>query len=40
MSHPLLQLLGIGSNANILQGDIVACGPSIIHIVDQVSGVS
>ncbi|KAL4440660.1 hypothetical protein ABPG77_000369 [Micractinium sp. CCAP 211/92] len=30
------QLQGIGTSANILQGDIVACGPSIIHIIDQV----
>lgn len=30
------QLVGIGSNAAILQSNIVACGPSIIHIVDTV----
>ena len=31
-----MQFKGLGSSANILQGDIVACGPSIIHLVDQV----
>lgn len=31
-----LQLQGIGSSAKILQGDIVACGPAIIHIADSV----
>jgi len=29
-------LQGIGSNATILQKDIAACGPSIIHIIDQI----
>lgn len=31
------QLRGIGSNATILQGDIVSCGPSVIHVIDAVS---
>ncbi|GAB4820958.1 hypothetical protein N2152v2_008004 [Parachlorella kessleri] len=30
------QLRGIGSTSNILQGNIVACGPTIIHILDTV----
>lgn len=30
-----LQLKGIGNSVNILQGDIPACGPSIIHITDN-----
>ena len=30
------QLQGIGNAANILQSDIAACGPSIIHIIDQI----
>lgn len=29
-------LRGIGSSTNILQGDLLACGPSVVHIVDQV----
>ncbi|PRW55961.1 barwin-like endoglucanase [Chlorella sorokiniana] len=29
-------LQGIGSSARILQGDLAACGPSVIHVVDQV----
>lgn len=33
-----MQLQGIGTSASILQGDIVACGPSIIHVIDQASG--
>lgn len=33
---PPLQLQGIGSSTSILQGDIVACGPAVVHIVDQV----
>lgn len=30
------QLQGIGSSATILQADISACGPSVIHIIDQI----
>lgn len=30
------QLQGIGDQAYILQSDIAACGPSVIHIVDQI----
>lgn len=30
------QLQGIGTSANILQRDIVSCGPSVVHVVDQV----
>lgn len=29
------QLQGIGSSARILQGDIAACGPAVIHVIDQ-----
>ena len=39
--HPsTLQLQGIGSSARILQGDLAACGPLVVHIIDQVAGVS
>lgn len=31
-----LQVQGVGSYADILQGDIPACGPSFIHIIDHV----
>ncbi len=34
---PAPQLQGIGTSSSILQGDIVACGPSIIHVIDQAS---
>lgn len=27
---------GVGSSANVLQADLLACGPSVIHIIDQV----
>ena len=30
-----VQLQGIGSSARILQGDLAACGPSVIHVIDQ-----
>jgi uncharacterized surface protein with fasciclin (FAS1) repeats len=30
------QLQGIGNEATILQADIAACGPSVVHIVDQI----
>ena len=30
------QLQGIGNSANILQADIAACGPSVVHIIDQI----
>ncbi len=30
------QLQGIGNEANILQADIAACGPSVVHIIDQI----
>lgn len=30
------QLQGIGNGANILQADIAACGPSVVHITDQI----
>ena len=30
-----LQLRGIGNSVNILQGDIPACGPSVVHITDN-----
>jgi hypothetical protein len=30
------QLQGIGNGANILQADIAACGPSVVHIIDQI----
>lgn len=29
-------LQGIGNSANILQADIAACGPSVVHVIDQV----
>jgi putative component of membrane protein insertase Oxa1/YidC/SpoIIIJ protein YidD len=32
-----VQLQGIGVSANILQADIVACGPSLVHVIDQAS---
>lgn len=35
MMFCFLQLKGIGNSVNILQGDIPACGPSIIHITDN-----
>lgn len=28
-------LQGIGSSANILQKDLAACGPSVVHVIDQ-----
>jgi len=31
---PDLQLKGIGNSVNILQADIPACGPSVVHITD------
>lgn len=31
-----MQLEGIGSSARILQPDVAACGPSVVHIIDQV----
>ncbi|KAL3153698.1 Expansin-B5 [Trebouxia sp. C0010 RCD-2024] len=34
-SGSTVQLKGIGNSANILQGDIPACGPSVIHITDS-----
>ncbi|KAH7618596.1 hypothetical protein Ndes2526B_g05507 [Nannochloris sp. 'desiccata'] len=30
------QLQGIGNGATILQADIAACGPSVVHIIDQI----
>jgi hypothetical protein len=30
------QLEGIGDDATILQADIAACGPSVVHIIDQI----
>ena len=29
-------LQGIGDSAVILQADIAACGPSVVHIIDQI----
>lgn len=37
--HGVVQVLGIGSTATILQGDIPACGGainSVVHVVDTV----
>lgn len=36
-SPALTQLQGIGTSAAILQTDIVACGPSVVHVVNQAS---
>ena len=30
------QLQGIGNQATILQADIAGCGPSVVHIIDQI----
>ncbi|KAL4534572.1 hypothetical protein Ndes2526A_g05460 [Nannochloris sp. 'desiccata'] len=30
------QLQGVGDSAIILQADIAACGPSVVHIIDQI----
>jgi hypothetical protein len=30
------QLQGIGNSAAVLQADVAACGPSVIHIIDQI----
>ena len=30
------QVRGIGNEANILQADIAACGPSVVHMIDQI----
>ena len=34
-----MQLKGIGTSANILAPNLAACGPSVVHIIDQVRSV-
>ena len=35
-STALVQVQGIGSTAKVIQGDIPACGNSVVHVVDTV----
>ncbi len=34
-SNPI-RLVGIGSTATVLQEDVAACGPSVVHLIDQI----
>ncbi|KDD72872.1 hypothetical protein H632_c2791p0 [Helicosporidium sp. ATCC 50920] len=29
-------LRGVGSSAKVLQGNLLACGPAVVHVIDQV----